>query len=525
MAPAAVPLARQALPSLLDARAERDPGRPLVRTEEGDLSAAELADRLARAAGRLLEAGLRPGDRAGVMCANRLATLELLMGCLWAGVLAVPINTALRGEALRHVIADSGLRVLAVDADLVPALPPPASTPALERVWAVGEGDAGASEPLPGAGAAVPAHPSMGADLAAILYTSGTTGPAKGVLCTHAQIYWYGVNTVRHLQVDEHDVLYTALPLFHVNAFNTFFQALVTGATFALGPRFSASRFWQRARDAGATATYLLGAMVPILLKQPPGPGDRDHAVRRALGPAVPGELHATFRERYGVELHDAYGSTETNYALARPPGQGEPGVMGLPFAGVSAAVVDEHDQPLEAGVPGELVLRPGEPFSFAAGYHGQPEATVRAWRNLWFHTGDRVVRGEDGMYRFVDRLKDAIRRRGENISSFEVEQALLAHPDVEQVAAFPVRSELAEDEVMVAVVPRAGAPLEPAALIEHCVGRLAAFALPRYVVIERTLPLTANGKVSKVSLAERGVTPQTWDREREAGGRWAPTR
>ena len=176
--------------------------------------------------------------------------------------------------------------------------------------------------------------------------------------------------------------------------------------------------------------------------------------------------------------------------------------------------MVDDADNALPDGVPGELVLRAGEPFAFATGYFGMPEKTVEAWRNLWFHTGDRVVRDADGYFRFIDRMKDAIRRRGENVSSYEVEQVLLSHPDVAEAAAFPVRSELAEDEVMAAIVPRDGHLLTPAVLSEYCKGRMPAFAIPRFIEFLTALPMTENGKVQKFRLRERGVTAATWDRE-----------
>ena len=233
----------------------------------------------------------------------------------------------------------------------------------------------------------------------------------------------------------------------------------------------------------GATVTYLLGAMVPILLSRPAS--DRKIArisVRIALAPGVPERFHPEFRARFGIALLDGYGSTETNFVLGCALAGQRPGKMGPVFDGFEARIVDDADNTLPDGVPGELVLRASEPFAFATGYFGMPEKTVEAWRNLWFHTGDRVVRDADGYFRFIDRMKDAIRRRGENISSYEVEQVLLSHPDVAEAAAFPVRSELAEDEVMAAIVLRDAAALTPAALAEYCKGRMPAFAIPRFI-------------------------------------------
>jgi crotonobetaine/carnitine-CoA ligase len=214
------------------------------------------------------------------------------------------------------------------------------------------------------------------------------------------------------------------------------------------------------------------------------------------------------------VTLLEGYGATETNFVIASSPQAERPGTMGRVVDGFEARVVDADDVELPPGEAGELVLRADEPFAFASGYFGMPEKTVEAWRNLWFHTGDRVIRDESGYFRFVDRLKDAIRRRGENISSYEVEQVLLAHPDIEMAAVFPARSELAEDEVMAAIVTRTGTSLSPIELLQFCEPRLPYFALPRFIDFVADLPRTENGKVRKYELRDRGVGPSTWDRD-----------
>jgi crotonobetaine/carnitine-CoA ligase len=348
----------------------------------------------------------------------------------------------------------------------------------------------------------------------AILYTSGTTGPAKGVCCPHAQYFWWGVNTGNILGITEGDIQVTTLPLFHTNALNAFYQALLNGSQLVAEPRFSASGFSPSLVAHGATITYLLGAMVPILMSRPPSPADRAHRTRVALAPGVPGNLQQPFTERFGIALVDGFGSTETNNVIGNPAHAQKSGWMGQPYHGFQARTVDDDDNDLPDGVAGELVLRADEPFAFATGYFGMPEKTVEAWRNLWFHTGDRAIRGADGYFRFVDRLKDAIRRRGENISSFEVEQVLLSHPAVATAAAFPVQSELAEDEVMVAIVLRDGESLAPEELMAFCEPRMAYFAIPRFVAFVAELPTTESGKIQKYKLRERGITNDAWDRE-----------
>jgi crotonobetaine/carnitine-CoA ligase len=287
----------------------------------------------------------------------------------------------------------------------------------------------------------------------------------------------------------------------------------MNGAAFVAGPRFSASKFWQRVAEADSTVTYLLGAMVSILAANPPSPADRAHRVRIALAPATAADLWDVFRTRFGVEIVESHGMTETNAAIGPVGGEQRPGWMGRVMPGFDARVVDEDDAPVPDGTAGELILRASEPYAFASGYWRMPEETLAAWRNLWFHSGDRVMQ-EDGWFRFLDRMKDAIRRRGENVSAWEVEQVLLQHGSLAAVAVIPVPSELGEDDVMACVVPRDGRRVDPVELLRFCEPRLSYFAIPRYVDVVGELPLTENGKVRKFVLRERGLTPTTWDRE-----------
>jgi crotonobetaine/carnitine-CoA ligase len=458
------------------------------------------------------------------MCGNRLELLLTVLGCGWLGAVAVPINTASRGAQLEHIMANCGARLLVVERELVPVVARLDRTRiALETLWLVGEGEGTtqdephpfAATPFPQPRDGAPPHPVEPGDTFAILYTSGTTGLSKGVCCPHAQYFWWAVYTGGLLGVGEGDVLMTTLPLFHTNALNAFFQALLNGASLVAESRFSASQFFARLAEEKATVTYLLGAMVPMLLAQKPSDAEKSHRARIALSPAVPAHFHRQFVERFGIALVDGYGSTETNCVMGVLASEQRPGTMGRLLPGFAARVVDNHDNEVADGEAGELTLRADEPFAFATGYFGMPEKTVEAWRNLWFHTGDRVIREPTGYYRFVDRMKDAIRRRGENISSYEVEQVLISHPAVANAAVFPVRSELAEDEVMAAIVLRTGAQIEPTALLDFCQPLMPYFAVPRFVEFVETLPATESGKVTKYKLRERGVTAATWDREK----------
>ncbi|HEU5296772.1 MAG TPA: ATP-dependent acyl-CoA ligase [Burkholderiaceae bacterium] len=492
------------LPAMLVRQAREFGGRPFLSIAGATWLHHEMAGVAARRAGALRAAGIRRGDRVAVMCGNRAEFIETLLGCGWLGAVLVPINSASMRPQIEYVLADCSARLLVIEGRFAERL----GERVPESVWTVPHG-------WPATGDALPAEAVEHGDPLAILYTSGTTGPAKGVVCPHAQYHWWGVNTASVLQLGAADVLCTTLPLFHINALNTFAQAAIVGCRVEFASAFHASTFWPEMRSRDTTVIYLLGAMVPMLLAQPAGAHECEHSVRIGLGPGVPAAAGAAFRERCGVTLLEGYGSTETNFVIATAPDSPRVGVMGWLRPGFDARVVDEHDVDLPAGEAGELVLRADEPFAFASGYFGKPDQTVEAWRNLWFHTGDRVVRDADGAFRFVDRIKDAIRRRGENISSWEVEQALMSHAAVAAVAVYPVRSELAEDEVMASVVLREGAAVAPADLAHHCAALLPKFALPRYIDLVADLPRTENGKVQKYRLRERGVTPTCWDRDR----------
>ncbi|MBD8494054.1 ATP-dependent acyl-CoA ligase [Pseudomonas syringae] len=512
------------LATLLARRIERSGDTVLFSDRHTTWTAAQLVEVIAARAAVLAAHGIKRGDRVGLMCGNRAEFMEVLLACGWLGAIAVPINTASRGLQLTHILANSGARLLVTEEAFLGVLQALDCTSlALETLWVVApqqavdalwHGCIGVkSMPPCDARQAEPACLDDG-DPLVILYTSGTSGLSKGVICPHAQFFWWGTHTGGDLGIRPGDVLYTCLPLFHTNALNAFFQALMNDAQLVADRRFSASGFYGALVETGATVTYVLGAMVPILLSRPAHEHERAHRVRVALAPGVPEPFHAPFIQRTGIGLVDGYGSTETNSVIGGRLEAQRPGFMGHLAQGFSAQVVDEHDRPVADGCPGELILRADQPFAFACGYFGMPEKTVEAWRNLWFHTGDRVVRDADGYFRFVDRLKDTIRRRGENISSFEVEQVLLSHPDIEVAAVYAVKSELAEDDVMAAIVLKHDAQLDPLALTQFCEPRLPYYAVPRYLDFVSTLPKTENGKIQKYKLRELGITANAWDLE-----------
>ena len=518
--PVALAPADRTLPRMLDVQAARHGDRLLLSTAGGTWTVRQAREVASGRAAALRAAGISAGDRVAILCSNRIEMLEIFLGLSWIGAVAVPINTAAMAPQIAYCLSNSGARLLVIEQRLFDRLSPACDGVAsLQAIWVIG------SDALPsGTGALVGGMPPRGeatapapvgpGDTLAILYTSGTTGPSKGVMCPHAQYYWWGVHSARLLGLTADDVLCTTLPLFHINALNTFAQALLCGARMVLERRFSASGFWPAMIRNQATVIYLLGAMVPILLAREIQTDERAHRIRTGLGPGVPADLGQAFAARTGISLLEGYGSTETNFVIGASEPAQKPGTMGRIVEGFEARVVDADDVEVAPGEIGELVLRADQPFAFATGYFGMPDKTVEAWRNLWFHTGDRVVRDAEGYFRFVDRLKDAIRRRGENISSYEVEQVLLAHPDIAMAAVFPVRSELAEDEVMAAIVAHPGSVVDPIALMQFCEGRLPYFAIPRFVDTLADLPKTENGKIRKYELRDRGVTASTWDRE-----------
>jgi crotonobetaine/carnitine-CoA ligase len=520
----------ETLPSVLDAAAGRDPAHAYLRCDGRDVTVGETHDQSLRVAGALHRWGLAPGDRAAIMMANVPEFVATWFGIVRAGVIEVPVHDAYRGPLLEHILAESGARVLICDAGCVERLAG-LTLPALERVVVRGPLPDGVTAPP---GVALHAldealsddpHPDpppvRGDDVSCILYTSGTTGPAKGVVLPHSANLALARANVDLMEYTAADVLYTAFPLFHVNAkFTSVTSTLLTGARLVLDDRFSASGFWAAMREHGVTSFNYMGSLLTILAKQPPGPGDRDHGVDRAYGGACPPSLWAPFEERFGVRLHEHYGMTEIGIAIRNTRTVRRMGSIGLPAPDYEARVAGPDDVELPPGEVGEIQVRPRNPGVMLREYWARPHATIEATTNLWFHTGDRARRDEDGFFYYVDRLKDSIRRRGENVSSYDIEGVVDGFGGVIESAAYGVPSDLGEDDVMVAVVWADDAEPRMDALIAHCRRHLAAFAVPRYLRSVAELPKTPSQRVQKFKLREEGVTAETIDRGERAGGR-----
>jgi crotonobetaine/carnitine-CoA ligase len=331
-------------------------------------------------------------------------------------------------------------------------------------------------------------------------------------MISHHQAYAFADFVSQAMEMGEDDVYYTCLPLFHVNAQLSVLSAVLTGGCVALYERFSASAFWGQVRAVGATAVSLFGAMAYILHKQPPE-DDLPTSLRVCWAFPAPYDILEEFERRYGFKVLTAYASTEANFvAIGGVRDRLPSGSAGRVHPRFEVKVVDAEDREVPAGTAGEIVTRPRDPFTMMEGYYRMPETTVEVFRNLWYHTGDAGRIDDDGYLYFIDRIKDVIRRRGENISSYEVEQVITSHPAVAECAAVAARSELSEDEVMAVVVPREGATIEPAEIVAWCNDRMAYFMVPRFIRIVAELPKTPTGKVEKYQLRAAATSTGTWD-------------
>ncbi len=509
------------LRTVLERHAAERPDQVFAWFEDGQTwSYAETRRRTRRAAAALQGLGVGQGDHVLVWLANGPEALEAYFACGYLGAVYVPINTAYRGPLLAHVIENSDARLILAHAELVARLAEVA-TARLETVL-VARGTAEAppgltlvdcAQALTGAGEPVdPARPIQPWDTQAIIYTSGTTGPSKGVLSSYLHNY-AAMNQEAWPCVGPADRFLVQMPMFHVGGCFIVNAMLCRGGSIALADGFDTTRFWATVRASASTVVFLLGAMCTFLIKAPPRADEREHPLKTVLVVPYTEEAMA-LAPRFGVEVYTIFNMTEIATPLFIGPNPAVPGICGRPRAGFEVRVVDAHDIEVADGESGELLVRADQPWSLNHGYYKDPETTAKAWRNGWFHTGDAFRRDAAGDYYFVDRMNDAIRRRGENISSFEVEAVVAAHPAVQECAAVAVPSAVGEDEVMVVVAAKPGERLAPEDLIRFLIPRLAHFMVPRYVRPMAALPKTPTEKIQKAVLRREGVTPDTWDRE-----------
>jgi crotonobetaine/carnitine-CoA ligase len=494
------------------------PDRTFLKIAGQSVNFIEFERRVGRLAGGLERMGLRRGDRLCVFMNNSLPCVETWFAANRLGAVWAPINTDFRGDALRRVIELADPQLLICDADLhavfVDHLATNGRTPLLvngstpDVPIAMQLSQCLTDDPI----AASDMHFS---DPAALLFTSGTTGRSKATLLSHRYFISQAGIAIRDFGLREDDVLYCPFPLFHADATAlTTIPALLLGCSAAIGRRFSASRFWAEVRETGATVFDFMGAILAILQKADPLPDDADNPVRVAWGVPVP-DFAPDFEQRFGLKILECYGSVETSIPVTvRHDRARVPGSCGRVIPEFNLIIADDHDEELPRGSVGEILTRSKIPFTTFTEYYGMPEATIAAGRNWWFHTGDLGRMDEDGNVYFVGRKKEAIRRRGENISAFEVEEGILRHPDVIECAVIGVPSELTEEDVKACVVIRPGSDLSEQEILAHCQRVLGRFQVPRYIEIMDALPKTPTGKLEKYRLQEQGLNGRTWDRE-----------
>lgn len=517
------------LVALVRRQAERYGEREFLRFQDGSVTtfAGLDAESTALAHG-LVANGLGSGDRLLALMTAGPAFLPVLVAANKVGAVMVPVNTELRGPFLEHQVRNSRPSVIVVDVDLAHRLVD-VDLSGVTTIVVVGDGDVPpgltdrfavcdlASLREDGRHIDRPLVEPAPRDIAVVIYTSGTTGPSKGVLMPHAHVLLMSYGSVTRLGITDQDTFYVCMPLFHVNGlFLQVIASLWAGARAYVVPKFSASRWLEDVRASGATVTNALGVMPEFINRQPRTRHDADNALRAMMAAPVNPEWAQDFQERFGLSIIQGYGMSEINMVAYTTPG--DPLITGL--AGrildewFEVRIVDEDDYPVPCDASGEIVVRPRHPWAFMAGYQAMPEETAESWRNLWFHTGDLGKIDAQGRLHFIDRTKDRIRRRGQNISSYEVEQVIAAYPPVAECAVIgvPVADAGGEDEIKACVVLTPGSELDYADLREHCRRLLPRFAVPRFIEVIDEVPTTPTGKPQKAELRARGITVETWD-------------
>jgi crotonobetaine/carnitine-CoA ligase len=514
------------LPQLLQRRALERGDEVCVDVVDGDSRTyAELDAGVRQWAAAYQRLGVDAGDTVLTMLPNRLEAFSAWLGAAWLRAIEVPVNTAYRGYLLRHVLNDSRATVMVVDERFVPVLAEVASElEHLRTVVVLGDASVAGAIDLPvldvqefleGAEPKEldgPAH----YDTACMIYTSGTTGPSKGVLMSWRELYEFPGYMPDGFFVTGRGY-YLVLPLFHVSGKQGIWSAALYGARLVIRDGFSVSNFWSDIKAYDCPTTSLLGAMGAMLFKAPPHPDEEGSPLESvSMGPMI-AELDE-FRERFGVRVTSGFGMTEIGVALATDGyNVSDWRSCGRPRAGYDLRIVDGYDEEVPVGTVGELVVRTAEPWMVCSGYWNQPEKNAAVWRNGWFHTGDGFRKDEAGNFYFCDRIKDAIRRRGENISSFEVEAYAMEHDGVLEVAAIGVASDVTEEDVKIVVVRKPDQELEAAELHEFLRPRMPKFMVPRYIEFVDALPKTPTLRVQKVELRRDPVNAKTWDAEKEA--------
>ena len=468
----------------------------------------------------LASQGVARGDHVAVWMFDSKEAILAFMAINYLGGVFVPLNTAFKGNVLEPVLNVSDARCMVAHGQLTDRLEG-INVAQIERVIHVGPSAspgvlsqtdfntlATSTETPPELDS--PIEPW---DTQSIIFTSGTTGPSKGVLSSYLHIFTNAGPETWHFVTGE-DRFLINMPIFHIGGMGVIFVMLCRGGSIAMMDGFDTEKFWPFVKESKTTAFFLLGVMTTFILKQPPAVGDKDHSVRVAF--MVPlTETCTDFHERFGIDVYTIFNMTEISSPIVSEPNPVRRGTCGKKRDGVEVRLVDKNDCEVELGEIGEMVVRTDRPWGMNSGYYKNPEATAEAWRNGWFHTGDCFRQDEEGHFYFVDRMKDAMRRRGENISSFEVEAEVVAYGAVREVAAYAVPSDLGEDDVMIAVAPVSGQTIDQRDLMLFLAERMPYFMVPRYIRVLDELPKTPSSKVMKHVLRSDGVTADAWDREK----------
>ncbi|MFH1150786.1 MAG: AMP-binding protein [Actinomycetota bacterium] len=516
---------------LLEERARRLGDRTFLTFKDRSFTYDEMDRNANRVANFLRANGGGPGVGVAIIMKNSPRWLDVFFGLEKLGMYAVPVNVALRGDQLAHVLNNSDARVVVIDHDMLPYYQAVADRLETIELVVVNTPGAPAGFVLPAGMVELDAAYGPGSeegkppvaykpdDLMAIMYTSGTTGLPKGVVYRYRNSGVKMISIMSRFFLNSNDAYYTCYPLFHANAlFLTVTPALHAGCRVVLGERFSASRFWDELRCGGATIFNGLGAVMPILMKQPARPDDIDNKVRTVLSAGCPADMWEPFERRFGVRIYEAYGAVDGAGVVLINLGTAPVGSMGKPL-GSKCRVVDGEGRDVPAGEPGELISYVGNRPSTVE-YYKNAEASSDKIRDGWLHTGDMVYTDEGGYIYFLGRNTESMRCKGENISAYEVEQAVLKHPDVLECAVYAVPSELAEDDIMVSLVPVEGRRIDTAGMPGFLADKLARFAVPRYYRVMDALPKTETHRVIKKSLEALGVTEDTYDSVKKEGSR-----
>lgn len=521
---------------LLEIRATENPSRGYLLFEDQRVSVGQMNERANAVASGLQALGVKPGETASLICPNCPEFLYAFFALQKLGMGCVPVNTALVGDGLAYIINNSISRYVIVHASILPqVLAVREKLPEVKQIIVIAEGTAPeAAKEFPQlasflgkyTGAPNPGIQPDPDSVSMLMYTSGTTGLPKGVVYRFRDSNTRKMRILGNLFSEKGDIAYSCLPLFHANALllSTIY-ALNMRSQLAIGRRFSASRFWEEVSKYGVTTFNTLGAMIPILLKQPPGPFDRNHKVRVVISAACPADCWEAFEKRYGVKIIEAYGAVDGGGFMTLNLGNAPVGSIGKPMPGSRYRLVTEEGEEIHDGRTGELHIWAGESGEKRVEYYRNGEATTKKNQNGWIRTGDLLYRDKRGFLYFAGRNTDSMRRRGENVSAYEVESVIDKHPDVLECAVYAVPSELGEDDIMAAVVPIEGRSIEPAQLWAFLQDELARYAIPRYIEITDTLPKTGTHRVQKNILQERGVTEATWDAERKSSTGAAATK